>query len=255
MYCHCTWVCTTMIGFLTIESRVTSSSRSPTSSCDVYTLCTHVCQFGREFKSLLWWLNVFFMKKRIFWHLTVPASDKRACIGCVNRRCMFMLKFFVKKVDLKCDGHKFKHGKLGLSTCENSTQAFSSKPTEQTRGVTLAHRLQRCPSINPLSPHDALTLSSLSLPLSSSSTTSRELLSQFPTCSGWKWLKVGDKCKNILLFLKQFHENCCSKTTRLQEIKPFFRYAKWCFNASWGSKGLKHHFASQKNDLISLLLF
>ena len=31
---------------------------------------------------------------------------------------------------------------------------------------------------------DYLTLSSLNLPLSSSSTTSRELLSQFSTCSG-----------------------------------------------------------------------
>ena len=65
-----------------------------------------------------------------------------------------------------------------------------------------------------------LTLSSLSLPLSSSSTTSRELLSQFSTCSGWKWLEVGDKWKNILLFLKQIHEIFCSKTTRFQEIKP-----------------------------------
>ena len=31
-----------------------------------------------------------------------------------------------------------------------------------------------------------LTLSSLSLPLSSPFTTSRELLSQFPTCSEWR---------------------------------------------------------------------
>ena len=35
-----------------------------------------------------------------------------------------------------------------------------------------------------------LTLSSLNLPLSSSSTTSRELLSQFSTCSGWRWFDV-----------------------------------------------------------------
>ena len=32
-----------------------------------------------------------------------------------------------------------------------------------------------------------LTLSSLNLPLSSSSITSHEFLSQFPTCSGWRW--------------------------------------------------------------------
>ena len=35
-----------------------------------------------------------------------------------------------------------------------------------------------------------LILSSLNLTLSSSSTTSHELLSQFPTCSGWRWLEV-----------------------------------------------------------------
>ena len=68
-----------------------------------------------------------------------------------------------------------------------------------------------------------LTLSSPSLLLSSSSTTSRKLMSQFSTCSGWRWLDVGDEWKNILLFLKQFHENLCSKTTRFREIKPFFR--------------------------------
>ena len=33
----------------------------------------------------------------------------------------------------------------------------------------------------------SLTLSSLNLPLSSSTTTSSELLSQFSTCSGWRW--------------------------------------------------------------------
>ena len=35
-----------------------------------------------------------------------------------------------------------------------------------------------------------LTLSSLNLSWSSSSTTSRELLSQFSTCSGWRWFDV-----------------------------------------------------------------
>ena len=38
-----------------------------------------------------------------------------------------------------------------------------------------------------------LTLWSLNLPLSSSSTTSRELLSQFSACSGWRWFEVGEK--------------------------------------------------------------
>ena len=44
-----------------------------------------------------------------------------------------------------------------------------------------------------------LTLSSLNLPLSSSSTTSRELLSRFSTCSGWRWLEVGEKVKKIIV--------------------------------------------------------
>ena len=45
-----------------------------------------------------------------------------------------------------------------------------------------------------------LTLSSLNLPSSSSSTTSRELLSQFSTCSGWKWFDVGEKSKKITMY-------------------------------------------------------
>ena len=45
-----------------------------------------------------------------------------------------------------------------------------------------------------------LTLSSLSLPLSSSSTTSHELLSQFLTCSEWKWFGVSEKLKKIIMY-------------------------------------------------------
>ena len=45
-----------------------------------------------------------------------------------------------------------------------------------------------------------LTLSGLNLSLSSSSTTSRELLLQFPTCSGWRWLAVGGKFKKIVMY-------------------------------------------------------
>ena len=44
-----------------------------------------------------------------------------------------------------------------------------------------------------------LTFSSLNLPLSSSSNTSSELLSQFPTCSEWRWLAVGEKLKKIAM--------------------------------------------------------
>ena len=45
-----------------------------------------------------------------------------------------------------------------------------------------------------------LTLSGLNLSLSSSSTTSRELLPQFSTCSGWRWLEVDDKLKKITMY-------------------------------------------------------
>ena len=48
--------------------------------------------------------------------------------------------------------------------------------------------------------------------LSSSSTTSRELLSQFSTCSGWRWYDV---------LVNQFHENFRSKTLGCREINPF----------------------------------
>ena len=37
--------------------------------------------------------------------------------------------------------------------------------------------------------------------LSFSSTTSRELLSQFSTCSGWRWFDVGEKVKKIAMYL------------------------------------------------------
>ena len=67
-----------------------------------------------------------------------------------------------------------------------------------------------------------LPLSGLSLPLSSSSTKSRELLPQFSTCSGWRWFDVVSKTL------------CCRK------IKSVFRDVKWCFNASSGLKGFKY---------------
>ena len=45
-----------------------------------------------------------------------------------------------------------------------------------------------------------LTLSNRNLPLSSSSTTSRELLSQFSSCSGWRWFDVVKKLKKIAMY-------------------------------------------------------
>ena len=47
---------------------------------------------------------------------------------------------------------------------------------------------------------EGLTLSNLNLPWSSSSTTSRELPSQFWTCSGWRWSEVGEKLKKITMY-------------------------------------------------------
>ena len=86
----------------------------------------------------------------------------------------------------------------------------------------------------------SLTLSILNLSLSSSSTTSRELLSQFSTCSGWRCFEVGGKNKdNYLVLVNQFHGNFHSKTLGCRKIKCVFRDVKWCFNASWGLKGLK----------------
>ena len=79
---------------------------------------------------------------------------------------------------------------------------------------------------------NTLTLSGLNLPLSSSSTTSRELLSQFSTCSVWRWFE------NYHVLVKPFHGNFRSKTLACRKIKSVFRDVKWCFNASWGLKGL-----------------
>ena len=84
-----------------------------------------------------------------------------------------------------------------------------------------------------------LNLSSLNLLLSSSSTTSRELLSQFSTCSGWKMtLKCVKNCQ-VGLLVSQSHGNFHSKTPSCEKIKAVFRDVKWCFNASWGLKGLE----------------
>ena len=62
--------------------------------------------------------------------------------------------------------------------------------------------------------------------LSSSSTTSRELLSQFSTCSGWRWFEVGEKLKKIIMYW-------------WASFMEIFRDVRWCFNASWGLKGLR----------------
>ena len=50
--------------------------------------------------------------------------------------------------------------------------------------------------------------------------------------SGWK-IK-----KNYHVLANQFHGNFRSKTLGCRQIMFFFRDVKWCFNASWGLKGL-----------------
>ena len=88
------------------------------------------------------------------------------------------------------------------------------------------------------------TLSSLNLPLSSSSTTNRELLSQFSTCSEWRRLAVGENLKkNCHVLVNQFHGNF-PITLGCGKIKSALRDVKWCFNASWGLKGLSQHCVS-----------
>ena len=82
-----------------------------------------------------------------------------------------------------------------------------------------------------------LILSSLKLPLSSSSTTSRDLIS---ICSGWRWLEVGGKRKKISLLLKK----SSMKIILLQTIIACRKWShsserqKWWLNASSKFKGL-----------------
>ena len=50
--------------------------------------------------------------------------------------------------------------------------------------------------------------------------------------SGWK------NKENCHVLESQFHGNFHSKTLSCSKIKTVFRDVKWCFNASWGLKGL-----------------
>ena len=57
-----------------------------------------------------------------------------------------------------------------------------------------------------------------------------------------QWMRmiwVGWKIKeNYHVLVNQFHWNFHSKTPSCIKIKSVFRDVKWCFNASWGLKGL-----------------
>ena len=51
-----------------------------------------------------------------------------------------------------------------------------------------------------------------------------------------KWMTNENKI-GLLLLLKQFHRNVRRETPRFYKIRSYFRYAKWCLDASWVSKG------------------
>ena len=51
-----------------------------------------------------------------------------------------------------------------------------------------------------------------------SSTTSRELLPQFSTCSGWRWCEVGENCH---VLVNQLHENFILKPLVVGKLNLF----------------------------------
>ena len=53
----------------------------------------------------------------------------------------------------------------------------------------------------------------------------------------WCGLKIKE---NHHVLVNQSHGIFCSKTVCCRKIKSVFRDVKWCFNASWGLKGLPH---------------
>ena len=73
-----------------------------------------------------------------------------------------------------------------------------------------------------------LTLSGLNLPLSSSSTTSRESRLVVDE-EDLMWFKNYRKSHELV---NQFHKNFRSKTLSYRKIKSVFRDVKCCFNAS-----------------------
>ena len=51
----------------------------------------------------------------------------------------------------------------------------------------------------------------------------------------WCGVKIKENCYALV---NQFHGNFRSKILCCRKIKSVFRDVKWCFNASWGLKGL-----------------
>ena len=61
----------------------------------------------------------------------------------------------------------------------------------------------------------------------------------------WCGLKITE---NYHVVLNKFHGNFRSRTLSFRKIKSVFRDVKWCFNASYGIKGLKRwHIGVQTN--------
>ena len=58
----------------------------------------------------------------------------------------------------------------------------------------------------------------------------------------WCGLKIKE---NYHVLSNQFHGNFRSKTLSCRKIKSVFRDVKWCFNASWGPKGLNGYFCGK----------
>ena len=52
------------------------------------------------------------------------------------------------------------------------------------------------------------------------------------------WVKFEENCH---VLINQLHRNFHSKTLSCRKIKSVFRDVEWCFNASWGLKGLNCH--------------
>ena len=121
----------------------------------------------------------------------------------------------------------------GTSSTQTSPATSTSSNLRPRQNTSLV-RCIRCVEICQLS--YKLTLSSLNLPLSSSPTTSCELLSQFSTCSWWRWFEVDGKINKNTMY--QFNGNFCSKTLAWRKIKYVFRDVKWCFIASRVLEGL-----------------
>ena len=78
----------------------------------------------------------------------------------------------------------------------------------------------------------------------------------------WYGLKIKENCH---LLVNQFHQNFLSKPLGCRRIKSVFKDVKWCFNASWGLKGLKKcitliymypiYVGSKKNNNLLSVLF